>query len=344
MKGGTNMAKIMVLGAGGFGISLSVMLHKYGHEVCLWSALKDEIDGIRTYGENKKLLPGVAVDASIELTTDAQLALDAEVIIFAVASKFVRDVCVKFKPFIKKDTILVNVGKGFEDTTSLRLSEVIQSEFPDNHVVILSGPSHAEEIARGVPTTIVAASTNLESAQYIQDLLMNTNLRVYVNDDIVGVELGGALKNIIAVCAGVCDGLLLGDNTKAALMTRGLAEIARLGIAMGAKMETFAGLTGMGDLIVTCTSMHSRNRRCGIFIGQGLPAQEAISRVGMTVEGCAATKTAYELSKKYNVDMPITTEIYNVLYNEKEIKTALGDLMGRPKRHESEEVWLLENK
>lgn len=338
------MANVMVLGAGGFGISLSVMLHKYGHNVCLWSALKDEIDGIRTYGENRKLLPGVPVDPSIKLTTDANWAQKADVVVFAVASKFVRDVAKKVKPSIKEDTILVNVGKGFEEDTSLRLSEVIQSEFPKNNVVILSGPSHAEEIARGVPTTIVAACKNRDAAEYIQDLMMNTNLRVYVHDDIIGVEIGGALKNIIAVCAGICDGLGLGDNTKAALMTRGLAEMARLGVAMGAQTETFAGLTGMGDLIVTCMSMHSRNRRCGIFIGQGLSSQEAISRVGMTVEGCAATKTAYELSKKYNVDMPITTEIYNVLYKDKNIKDGIADLMGRPKRHENEEIWLLEKK
>jgi glycerol-3-phosphate dehydrogenase (NAD(P)+) len=338
------MANIMVLGAGGFGISLAVTLNKYGHNVCMWSAVPSEIEEIRLHGENRKLLPGIAVDFSIELTTTIEKASDYEVIIFSVASKFVRDVAQKVKPFVSKNTILVNVAKGFEESTMLPLSEVIQSELPENDVVVLSGPSHAEEIARGVPTTIVAACKNRVSAQYVQDIMMNTNLRVYVNDDILGVELGGALKNIIAVCAGICDGMNLGDNTKAALMTRGLAEIARLGTAMGAQSETFTGLTGVGDLIVTCMSMHSRNRRCGIFIGQGLSSQDAIARVGMTVEGCTATKVAYHLSEKHNVDMPIVTAIYNVLYENKDIQEAVRDLMGRPKRHESEHIWMSEQK
>ncbi|WMJ22797.1 NAD(P)H-dependent glycerol-3-phosphate dehydrogenase [Paludicola sp. MB14-C6] len=336
------MANIMVLGAGGFGISLAVTLNKYGHNVCMWSAVPSEIEEIRLHGENRKLLPGIAVDFSIELTTAIEKAKDCELIIFAVASKFVREVALKVKPYVTRDTILVNVAKGFEESTMLHLSQVIQSELPNNDVVVLSGPSHAEEIARGVPTTIVAACKNRASAQYVQDVMMNTNLRVYVNDDILGVELGGALKNIIAVCAGICDGMNLGDNTKAALMTRGLAEIARLGTAMGAQSETFTGLTGVGDLIVTCMSMHSRNRRCGIFIGQGLSSEDAIARVGMTVEGCAATKVAYQLSKKYNVDMPIVAAIYSVLYENKDIQEAVRDLMGRPKRHESEHIWMSE--
>lgn len=338
------MSKVMVLGSGGFGVSLSVVLHRFGHSVCMWSPFQAEIDDIRLYGENRKLLPGVAIDMSIELTTSLKNAGDFDVIIFAVPSFAVRETAQKLKPYLKSSTILVNVAKGFEEATSLRLSEVIESELPDNDVVIFSGPSHAEEIVRGVPTTIVAACKNRESAQFIQDLMLDTNLRVYVNDDLIGVELGGALKNIIAVCAGVCDGMGLGDNTKAALITRGLAEIARLGKAMGANTETFTGLTGMGDLIVTCTSMHSRNRRCGIFIGQGLTAQKAIARVGMTVEGCIATKAAKALSERYNVDMPITNEIYNVIYNGKDTKQALSDLMGRPQRHESERTWELMNR
>ncbi|MFZ2538384.1 MAG: NAD(P)H-dependent glycerol-3-phosphate dehydrogenase [Oscillospiraceae bacterium] len=334
------MADIIILGSGGFGASLAVMLHKYGDTVCMWSRFQEEIDEIRKYGENKKLLPGVAIDMSIELTTDLELCKDKKVIILAVPSFAVRPVAHSIKDIISPETIVVNVGKGFEESSLMRLSEVIQEELPDNDVVILSGPSHAEEIARGVPTTIVAACKNRKSAEYIQDLLMNTNLRVYVNDDIIGVELGGALKNIIAVCAGVCDGLSLGDNTKAALITRGLAEIARLGIAMGAQGETFTGLTGMGDLIVTCTSMHSRNRRCGIFIGQGLSADDATKRVGMTVEGCVAAKAAYKLSQKYNIEMPITEQLYKVITEDKDIKTALNDLMERPKRHENERIWM----
>lgn len=334
------MADIMILGSGGFGASLAVMLHKYGDKVCMWSKYQEEIDEIRKHGENKKLLPGVAIDSSIELTTDLGQCKDKKVIILAVPSFAVRAVAHSIKDLVSPNAIIVNVGKGFEENTLMRLSEVIKQELPNNDIVVLSGPSHAEEIARGVPTTIVAACENRQSAEHIQDLLMNTNLRVYVNDDIIGVELGGALKNIIAVCAGVCDGLGLGDNTKAALITRGLAEIARLGTAIGAQDETFTGLTGMGDLIVTCTSMHSRNRRCGIFIGQGLTADDAIKRVGMTVEGIVATKAAYKLSQKYNIEMPITEQLYKVVTENKEIKTALNDLMKRPKRHENERVWM----
>lgn len=334
------MSDIMILGSGGFGASLAVMLHKYGHNVCMWSKFKEEIDEIRLYGENRKLLPGVAIDSSIELTTSIEEAKNAELVIFAVPSFAVRATAKAVAPYLNKDAVVANVAKGFEESTLLRLSEVIKEEIKDNDIVVLSGPSHAEEIARGVPTTIVAACENRKSAEYVQDLLMNTNLRVYVNDDIIGVELGGALKNIIAVCAGICDGLGLGDNTKAALITRGLAEIARLGNAMGAEAETFTGLTGMGDLIVTCTSMHSRNRRCGIFVGQGLSASEAISRVGMTVEGCVAAKAAYNLSVKYNVEMPITEQLHSVITEGKDIKLALSELMGRPKRHENEQVWM----
>lgn len=335
------MADICILGSGGFGISLAVTLHKYGHKVCLWSPFQKEIDEIRMYGQNKKLLPGIAVDMSIELTNSIEYVINKDIVIFAVPSFAVAETAKKAAPFITARTVVVNVAKGIDEHSLMRLSQVLSADIPNNDVVVLSGPSHAEEIARGVPTTIVAACTNRESAEYIQEVMMNTNLRVYVNDDIIGVELGGALKNIIAVCAGICDGLGLGDNTKAALITRGLAEIARLGKVMGAKPETFTGLTGMGDLIVTCGSMHSRNRRCGIFIGQGLSADEAIERVGMTVEGCVATKTAHMLSEKYHVDMPITTELYNVIYHGKDMKVALSDLMGRPCRHESEKNWEL---
>lgn len=335
------MSKIMVLGAGGFGTSLAVMLHKYNHDVTLWSAFEQEIAEIRKYGENRKLLPGIPVDFSIQLTTELSGASDADLIIFAVPSFALRSVAQQAKEIVPPQTILVNVGKGFEESTQKRLSEVLKEEYPQNAVVVLSGPSHAEEIAREVPTTVVATCENREAAETVQDILMNTTLRVYVNNDMVGVELGGALKNIIAVCAGICDGMGLGDNSKAALMTRGIAEISRLGVAMGAKVETFAGLTGIGDLIVTCTSMHSRNRRAGIYIGQGFSAEEAIRRVGMTVEGCLACKAAYRLAERYKVEMPIVNELYQVLYCKKEIRSALSDLMDRPKRHEDERIWLL---
>ncbi|MEG2597138.1 MAG: NAD(P)H-dependent glycerol-3-phosphate dehydrogenase, partial [Oscillospiraceae bacterium] len=241
---------------------------------------------------------------------------------------------------LAKDTVVASVAKGLENGTHKRLSEVIEEEIPHHPIVILSGPSHAEEIARGVPTTIVAASKCRNSAEYIQDTLSNKTLRIYVSDDVIGVGLGGALKNIIAVCAGICDGLELGDNAKAALMTRGLAEIARLGVAMGADRETFSGLAGIGDLIVTCTSMHSRNRRTGILIGQGLSPDEAVERVGMTVEGCIATQSAHELAKEKGVSMPIVEQLYDVLYGHKDIKQVISNLMERPKRHENEKIWL----
>lgn len=334
------MASILVLGSGGFGAALAVMLHKFGHEVTMWSKFQQEIDSIRMYGENRKLLPGVPIDSAIRLTTSMECAGEIDLVLVAVPSFAVRSVAQELSAYIRPEAVVANVGKGFEETSLLRLSQVIGQELPANDIVVLSGPSHAEEIARNVPTTIVAACVNRVSAEYVQDLLMNTNLRIYVSDDVLGVELGGALKNIIAVCAGICEGLGLGDNTKAALMTRGLAEIARLGTAMGAQSDTFAGLTGMGDLIVTCTSMHSRNRRAGILIGQGLSAEEAIARVGMTVEGCAAAKAAFALAQKCRVEMPITEQLYRVLTEKKDVKQAITDLMERPKRHENEHIWL----
>lgn len=334
------MSKIVILGAGGFGTSLAVMLYNNAYEVTLWSAFPEELQGIRLYGENRRLLPGVMVDPSIHLTSELDCLEQAEAVFFAVPSFAVRRVCQKLAGEIPPQAVLINVGKGFEEDTGKRLSVILQEEFPENEFVVLSGPSHAEEIARGIPTTMVAAGKTRHSAEYVQDLLMNTELRIYVNDDVIGVELGGALKNIIALCAGICDGMELGDNSKAALMTRGLAEIARLGVVMGAQVETFAGLSGMGDLIVTCTSMHSRNRRAGIYIGQGLSAQEAIERVGMTVEGYQAAQSAHRLAKQYHVDMPIVWELYQVLYQGKSVKQAVSDLMIRPKRHEDEQIWL----
>lgn len=334
------MANIVILGSGGFGISLAVMLEKNGHTVTMWSKFQQEIDEIRAFGEHKRLLPNIYINTNIELTSDIKACKGKELVIFAVPSFAVRSTAKECSEFIDNNAVIANVGKGFEEETSKRLSQVISEELPNNDVVILSGPSHAEEIAREIPTTIVATCCNRKSAEYVQDTIMSNKLRIYVNDDVIGVELGGALKNIIAVCAGICDGLGLGDNSKAALITRGLAEIARLGKAMGANKETFVGLTGMGDLIVTCTSMHSRNRRCGILIGQGASPNDAVKRIGMTVEGLSATISAYRLSKEYNVEMPITTMLYNAIENDKPINVALNELMDRPKRHENEEVWL----
>jgi len=332
------MAKITVLGSGGFGISLAVMADNFGHEVTVWSAFAEEIENIRRDGEHKKLLPGVKVKESINLITDISLIGNCDIIIFAIPSAFVRKVAKLAAPYIPENAVVVNVGKGLEDKTFKRLSEVLEEEIAGNPVVALSGPSHAEEVAIGMPTTIVASSKSMEHANYVQEELSNKTLRIYCNDDIIGCELGGALKNIIALCAGICDGMGYGDNTKAALMTRGITEIARLGVALGAKKDTFAGLTGIGDLIVTCTSMHSRNRRAGILIGQGISPQEAVERVG-TVEGYFCTKVAWELCRSANVEMPITEQLYQTLFCGKNVKTALSDLMGRPKKHESESIW-----
>ncbi|RPF43460.1 glycerol 3-phosphate dehydrogenase (NAD(P)+) [Hydrogenoanaerobacterium saccharovorans] len=334
------MAKIGVLGAGGFGIALSVMCNKMGHEVTLWSAFPAEITEIIRDGQNLRLLPKVKIPQEIKLTSNIEDLQGNDLIILAVPSFAVRETAHKLQPYMGEGSVLATVAKGLEDQSHKRLSEVIAEELPQCKIVVISGPSHAEEVATGVPTTVVAASSSRQAAEHVQDLLMNPTLRIYVNDDIKGVEYGGALKNVIALAAGICDGQKLGDNSKAALMTRGITEIARLGVALGANHETFGGLSGIGDLIVTCTSMHSRNRRAGIFIGQGNTARQALEKVGMTVEGYLATKAAYELSKSVDVEMPIVEQCYLVLYKNKSPKKAIADLMGRPKRHESETIWL----
>ena len=334
------MSEIAILGTGGFGVSLAAMCHRYGHHVTLWGKFPEEIAEIRKHGEHKRLLPGVPVDSAIELTADIRAISGAELVILAVPSFAVRETARTAAPFLSAGAIAANVGKGLEKGSKKRLSQVIGEEIPGHPIVALSGPSHAEEIARGVPTTIVSASCDRKSAEWVQEVLMNPTLRIYVSDDVAGVELSGALKNIIAVCAGICDGLQLGDNTRAALITRGLAEIARLGTALGAEAATFSGLAGVGDLIVTCTSMHSRNHRAGILIGQGIPPEEAVQRIGMTVEGCIAARTAWELAQETGVSMPITEQLCLVL-DGKSPRDALADLMGRPGRHENEQVWLL---
>lgn len=333
------MSNLTILGTGGFGIALAAMCHRYGHTVTLWGKFPEEIAEIRQCGEHRRLLPGVPVDSAIELTADISAAAKADLVILAVPSFAVRETARTVSPVLPASAVVANVGKGLEKGSKKRLSQVISEEIPGNPIVALSGPSHAEEIARGVPTTIVSASQRRQSAEWVQELLTNPTLRIYVSDDVTGVELSGALKNIIAVCAGICDGLQLGDNTKAALITRGLAEIARLGTALGADAATFSGLAGVGDLIVTCTSMHSRNHRAGILIGQGIPPEEAVRRIGMTVEGCIAARTAWELAQETGVPMPITEQLCLVL-NGKAPREALADLMGRPSRHENERVWL----
>lgn len=335
------MAKFTVLGMGGFGLALAVMLDKNGHSVNVWSAFESEIEDIKRDGENKKKLPGVKIKDSITLTSDISTVSDSDVVIFGVPTGFVRSVAKQAAPFITENTVILNTSKGLEDKTFKRMSEVLREELPNSPIVILTGPSHAEEVGIGMPTTVVVASDNSKYSDYIQSVMSNTALRIYINDDVVGSELGGSLKNIIALCAGICDGMGFGDNTKAALMTRGITEIARLGVKMGGKRDTFAGLSGIGDLIVTCTSMHSRNRRAGILIGQGVSPDEAVKQIG-TVEGYTCTKVAYELSQSVGVVMPITEQCYNVLFNGLDPKTALKNLMGRPKGHETEQIWVEE--
>lgn len=327
------MANIVILGSGGFGLSLAIMAERYGHNVTVWSRFQSEIDDIRAHGEHIQKLPGVPVPERIHLTSDISCISGCEMLIFGIPSAFVRDVAKLAKPYVTKDMVVVNTGKGLEDGTLDLLSSVLAEELDSEKVVVLSGPSHAEEVARNIPTTIVAASANLEAAEFVQETLANKAMRIYLNDDVVGCEIGGALKNIIALSAGICDGLGYGDNTKAALMTRGIHEIARLGKALGAKPVTFSGLTGIGDLIVTCTSMHSRNRRAGILIGQGVSPEKAVEKVG-TVEGYLCCKTAYELSRRLNVEMPITECLNDVLFCGGDVKEALGKLMNRPQKYE----------
>ena len=334
------MAKIVVLGSGGWGTALAVTAFCNGHEVWLWSKFPQEIEEIKKHGENKKLLPGVAIPEGICLTSDLSCINTADLVVMAVPSFAVRQTAGLLKPFLTAGITVVNVSKGLEEGSLKRLSEVIQEELPEAKVAVLSGPSHAEEVSRGIPTTVVAAAAEMPVAEYVQELFASGTFRIYTNSDIAGVELGGALKNVIALCAGVCDGLGLGDNTKAALMTRGITEIARLGEALGARAETFGGLSGIGDLIVTCTSMHSRNRRAGILIGQGKTAAQAIQEIGMTVEGYHAAKTAKELADKTGVEMPIVEQCYAVLYQDLSAKQAISNLMGRPYKHEMEQIWI----
>lgn len=321
--------KIAILGSGGWGLALACTCARLGHDVTVWSKFKDEIDTILRTGELRAKLPGVIIPDTVKLTTDISCAGDKDIVLVGIPVKFVREVCNQAKPYVNKDSIMVSSSKGLEDGSLKRMSEVIKEIFPDNTVAVLTGPSHAEELGRGIPTAVVAASEDTEAAKLIQKTFSDNVLRLYVNSDVIGCEIGGAIKNVIALCCGVIEGLGLGDNTRAALMTRGLSEITRLGTAMGGRADTFSGLAGVGDLIVTCTSMHSRNFRAGILIGQGVSPEEAVLRVG-TVEGYACAAAALKLAKKYDVSMPITEEINRILFEGKSPKSAIGDLMGRP--------------
>ncbi len=327
--------KIAVIGSGGWGTAIAILLSSRGHDVYLWSWIQEETDRLARDRENKEFLPGVKFPDSICCTHDMGECTDgAELIITAAPSPATRTTAKQLAPHVKEGQNLINISKGLEEKTLMRLSQVYKEEIPQANISVMSGPSHAEEVSRGLPTTNVVASDDLETAEFIQDIFMGDMFRVYTSTDIIGVELGGALKNVIALCAGISDGLGYGDNTKAALMTRGLAEMSRLGKAMGAKPETFAGLSGVGDLIVTCTSMHSRNRRAGILLGQGKSLKETLETVHMTVEGVNTAMAAYKMAKKYNVVMPIVEEAYNILYKGMNAREAVLRLMTREKREE----------
>lgn len=321
--------KIAILGSGGFGLALAASCDRLGHKVTIWSAFKEEIDAIVSTGELKSKLPGVTISKSIDLTTELCDIKDSDMLLIGIPTKFVRSVCEQAKPYVSKDTLIVSTSKGLEDVTLKRMTEVISEVLPFNKVVALTGPSHAEELGKGIPTAVVVASDDIEIAKKVQSALSDNALRIYVNDDVIGSEIGGAVKNVIALCSGVSDGLGLGDNTKAALLTRGLNEITRLGAAMGGKHDTFYGLAGVGDLVVTCTSIHSRNYRAGTLIGQGIAPEEAVARIG-TVEGYACANATLELARKYNVDMPITLVINQILFEGKDPREAINQLMGRP--------------
>lgn len=338
------MTKVAMIGAGSWATALAQVLAQNNNSVVLW-ARRTELAQLINQGENLRYLPGIKLNSAISAHTDLEQVLHkADVIVFSVPSHCFREILRQAIPFISKEAKIINVAKGLEESSLLRLSEVFVSEVGElalERYTVLSGPSHAEEVGRNIPTAIVAASQNIKTAEYVQDLFMSQDFRVYTNSDVIGVELGGALKNIIALGTGIADGLEFGDNTKAAMMTRGLAEITRLGFSMGANLLTFAGLAGVGDLIVTCTSMHSRNRRCGMEIGRGRNLEDAMQSVQMVVEGVRTTRVAWELAQRQGVEMPITDQTYKVLFEKLSPREAVLNLMGRGKKIELEEIAIL---
>ena len=332
------MAKIGIIGAGSWGSALAVLLHNNGHEICIWSALENEIKMLSETHEHKALA-GVKLAEDMVFTTNLKGAVEGkELLVLAVASPYTRSTAHLMKDIVADGQIIVNVAKGIEEKTLMTLSEIIEEEVPQADVAVMSGPSHAEEVGRGIPTTIVVGAKSKKTAEYIQNIFMSEAFRVYISPDVLGMELGGSLKNVVALAAGIADGLGYGDNTKAALITRGITEISRLGTAMGGKPETFSGLTGIGDLIVTCASMHSRNRRAGILIGQGHTMEEAMKEVNMVVEGVYSAKAAMALAEKYQVQLPIIEQVNLILFEDKPADEAVKDLMFRDKRVENSVV------
>ena len=324
------MAKAGIMGAGSWGTALALLLHKNGHEVTVWSISEEEVQMLSKEREHKSKLPGVKLPGDMVFTSDMERTIAGkDFVVMAVPSPFTRSTARKMKPHVKEGQILVDVAKGIEESTLMTLSQQIEEEIPQANVAVLSGPSHAEEVGRGLPTSVVVGAKTKETADYLQEMFMNEVFRVYTSPDILGMELGGSLKNVIALAAGIADGLGYGDNTKAALITRGIQEIARLGVEMGGAIESFTGLTGIGDLIVTCASVHSRNRKAGYLIGQGLSMQEAMDEVKMVVEGVYSTKAAVRLGKKYGVDLPIIEQVNAVLFEGKSAAEAVKELMMR---------------
>lgn len=324
------MTKIGVIGAGSWGTALALTLESNGHKVVLWSNEADHVEYLKKHKENTPFLPGIEIPESIDITGDLREACaDVEGLVMVVPSHAVSGVAKRMVNFLPKKAVIISAAKGFDVETHKRMSEILTDVFPENQVVVFSGPSHAEEVCVKKPTAIVSASCNKAAALWVQELFSNDFLRVYTNNDIIGVELGGAMKNIIALGCGMCYGYGFGDNTEAAVLTRGLAEITRLGIAMGAKETTFAGLAGLGDLVVTCGSLHSRNRRAGTMLGKGKSLEYVLDNMGMVVEGINATKIGYALAKEYGVEMPITEMIYHVLYENYDINAVCGAMMRR---------------
>lgn len=330
------MASVSVIGAGSWGTALALLLHKNGHSVTMWSPIEEEIEMLNREHEHKQKLPGVMLPEDMIFTTDLKYTVEGkDLLVLAVPSPFTRSTSEKMKKYVRDGQIIINVAKGIEESSLMTLSQIIESVIPQAEVAVLSGPSHAEEVGRQIPTTIVVGAKNKETAEWLQNIFMNEVFRVYISPDVLGIELGAALKNVVALAAGIADGLGYGDNTKAALITRGITEIARLGTAMGGKFETFCGLSGIGDLIVTCASVHSRNRKAGMLIGQGKTMKEAMDEVKMVVEGVYSAKAAMKLAKKYQVQLPIIEQVNKVLFENKSADEAVKDLMLRDKKIEN---------
>ncbi len=333
------MAKIGIIGAGSWGTALAAVLDKNGHQVMVWSVLEAEVQMLREHHEHLEKLPGVKLADTIRYTTDLKAAIDGmDALVLAVPSMYTRQTARSMAPYTADGQLVISVAKGIEEETLLTLSQIIEQEIPQSVTAVLCGPSHAEEVGRGMPSALVAGAKSRETAERVQHYFMNESFRVYTSPDVIGMEIGASLKNVIALAAGMADGLGYGDNTKAALITRGINEIGRLGLAMGAKYETLSGLTGIGDLIVTCASMHSRNRRAGILMGKGYTMQQAMDEVKMVVEGVYSAKAAMGLARTYGVDLPIIEQVNAALFENKPVKDAVYELMTRDKKAENEEL------